>query len=65
MKIQLSPDWSEFLSVAAHGDPQLTEDLDVFVGTSQENAASLHRALVAVGVGEAAPSEPKEQKRRE
>lgn len=47
MKLQLNPDWTEFLSlliskrvrfvlvgghaVAAHGEPRLTEDLDVFV----------------------------------
>jgi hypothetical protein len=73
VKIQLSPDWSEFLSlliqngvrfvlvgghaVAAHAEPRLTEDLDVFVETSDENAARLRRALVAFGFGESAPSE--------
>lgn len=73
VKIQLSPDWSEFLSllirnevrfvvvgghaVAAHGEPRLTEDLDVFVETSPENAARLRRSLVAFGFGDAAPSE--------
>ena len=57
MKIQLSADWSEFLSllirnevrfvlvgghaVAAHGEPRLTEDLDVFVEASAANASSL------------------------
>ena len=61
MKIQLSPDWNEFLSlliskrvrfllvgghaVAAHGEPRLTEDLDVFVDPAQENAGRLREAL--------------------
>jgi hypothetical protein len=72
VKIQLSPDWSEFLSlliqngvrfvlvgghaVAAYGEPRLTEDLDVFVEASAENAARLRRALVAFGFGDAAPA---------
>jgi hypothetical protein len=71
VKIKLSRDWSEFLSllirhevrfvivgghaVAAHGEPRFTEDLDVFVEASATNAARLHRALVAFGFGDLAP----------
>jgi hypothetical protein len=73
VKIQLSADWSEFLSlligegarfllvgghaVAAHGEPRLTEDLDVFVEASAQNSARLRRALIAFGFGEQAPTE--------
>ena len=54
MKIELNRDWTEFLSalisrrvrflligahaVAGHGEPRLTEDLDVFVAPTLENA---------------------------
>lgn len=71
MKIELNPDWSEFLStltahrvrfllvgahaVAGHGEPRLTEDLDVFVEPSAENAQRLHGALVDFGFGAVAP----------
>ena len=62
MKIELNRDWSEFLSaliarrvkfvlvgghaVAGHGEPRLTEDLDVFVEPSEPNARRLREALV-------------------
>jgi hypothetical protein len=54
VKIELNQDWTEFLSalisrrvrfvivgghaVAGHGEPRLTEDLDVFVDRSFANA---------------------------
>jgi hypothetical protein len=54
VKIELSRDWTEFLSVliarrvrfllvgghavAGHGEPRLTEDLDVFVEPTAANA---------------------------
>ncbi len=73
MRIELNPDWSEFLrlllshhvrfmlvgghAVAGHGEPRLTEDLDVFVDVSEENAPRLRAALVEFGLGEAVPSE--------
>jgi hypothetical protein len=44
-------------AVAAHGEPRLTEDLDVLVEASRENAARLRQALVAFGFGELAPTE--------
>lgn len=72
MKIELSRDWNEFLSalisrnvkfvligghaVAVHGEPRLTEDLDVFAEPSPENAEKLRAALVDFGFGAAAPS---------
>jgi hypothetical protein len=72
VKIQLSPDWNEFLSlliskrvrfllvgghaVAAHGEPRLTEDLDVFVDPAQANAGRLREALLAFGFGASVPS---------
>jgi hypothetical protein len=65
VKLQLNPDWTEFLSlliskrvrfvlvgghaVAAHGEPRLTEDLDVFVNPTLANAARLRDALLAFG----------------
>jgi hypothetical protein len=79
VKIQLNPDWSEFLSllirngvrfvvvgghaVAAYGEPRLTEDLDVFVEASHANAARLRRSLVDFGFGDSAPSEAELAKR--
>lgn len=73
MRIELNPDWSEFLrlllshhvrfvlvgghAVAGHGEPRLTEDLDVFVDVSPSNAASIRAALVDFGLGDAAPTE--------
>ena len=72
MKLQLNPDWTEFLShliskrvrfllvgghaVAAHGEPRLTEDLDVFVDPTLANAARLREALSAFGFGNDLPS---------
>lgn len=72
MKLQLNPDWTEFLSllvskrvrfvlvgghaVAAHGEPRLTEDLDVFVDPTLANAVRLREALLAFGFGSQAPS---------
>ena len=71
MKIELNRDWSEFLAllishrvrfvlvgghaVAGHGEPRLTEDLDVFVEPARANAARLRAALVEFGFGDAAP----------
>lgn len=71
MKIELGRDWSEFLSalisrrvkfvlvgghaVAAHGEPRLTEDLDVFVEPSLENGERIKAALIDFGFGDAAP----------
>ena len=72
MKIELSRDWTEFLSalisrrvrfllvgghaVAGHGEPRLTEDLDVFVERSPANARRLRQALVDFGFGHVAPT---------
>ena len=72
MKIELSRDWTEFLSalisrrvrfmivgghaVAGHGEPRLTEDLDVFVERSPANARKLRQALVDFGFGNVAPT---------
>jgi len=72
VKIELNPDWSEFLrllishrvrfmivgghAVAGHGEPRLTEDLDVFVEVSAQNAVALHGALKAFGLGRSTPS---------
>lgn len=71
MKLQLNLDWTEFLSVliskrvrfvlvgghavAAHGEPRLTEDLDVFVEPTVANAARLREALLALGFGNEVP----------
>ncbi len=72
MKIELNRDWSEFLcaliarrvrfvmvgghAVAGHGEPRLTEDLDVFVEPTRANAARLRKALIDFGFGSAAPA---------
>jgi hypothetical protein len=72
VKIELNRDWSEFLSalisrhvrfvlvgghaVAGHGEPRLTEDLDVFVEPTPENAARLRDALCDFGFESVAPS---------
>jgi hypothetical protein len=72
VKIELNRDWTEFLSaliahrvrfvlvgghaVAGHGQPRLTEDLDVFVEPTVANARQLRAALVAFGFGAVAPS---------
>ncbi len=71
MKIELSRDWTEFLSalisrrvrfllvgghaVAGHGEPRLTEDLDVFVEPTVDNARRLRGALSDFGFGSVAP----------
>lgn len=63
--MEFHADWNEFLSllmrhgvrflivgghaVAAHGRPRYTEDLDVFVETTQANARRLGDALAAFG----------------
>ena len=67
MKIELNREWSESLSaliarrvrflligghaVAGHGQPRLTEDLDVFVEPTLANAERLRGALVDFGFG--------------
>ncbi len=72
MKIELSRDWTEFLSaliarrvrfvlvgghaVAGHGEPRLTEDLDVFVEPTIANARRLREALATFGFGKVAPT---------
>ncbi|HLK39414.1 MAG TPA: nucleotidyl transferase AbiEii/AbiGii toxin family protein [Polyangiaceae bacterium] len=71
MKIELSRDWTEFLSVliarrvrfvlvgghavAGHGEPRLTEDLDLFVEPTTANAKRLREALEDFGFGAVAP----------
>lgn len=71
MKIELNRDWTEFLcalisrrvrflvigghAVAGHGEPRLTEDLDVFVDRDARNAKRLRDALVDFGFGSVAP----------
>ena len=73
MKIELNRDWTEFLSalisrrvrfvivgghaVAGHGEPRLTEDLDVFVERSPVNARKIRQALVDFGFENVAPTE--------
>lgn len=72
MKIELNRDWSEFLSaliarrvrflligghaVAGHGQPRLTEDLDVFVEPTLVNAKRLRSALADFGFEAVAPA---------
>jgi len=72
VKIELSRDWTEFLSalishrvrfvivgghaVAGHGEPRLTEDLDVFVERSPTNARRIRDVLVSFGFGNVAPT---------
>ncbi len=72
MKIELNHDWTAFLSaliarrvrfvlvgghaVAGHGQPRLTEDLDVFVDPTPANARRLRDALVDFGFGAVAPA---------
>jgi len=72
VKVEFGRDWSEFLSllishrvrfvlvgghaVAAHGEPRLTEDLDVLVGPGVANARRLRAALVEFGFGALLPS---------
>jgi len=72
VKIDLGRDWTEFLcaliarrvkfvlvgghAVAGHGEPRLTEDLDVFVEPTAQNARRLREALGDFGFGAVAPS---------
>jgi hypothetical protein len=72
VKIDFNRDWTEFLcalisrrvrfvlvgghAVAGHGEPRLTEDLDVFVEPTLANARRLREALVEFGFGAVAPS---------
>jgi hypothetical protein len=72
VKIELNRDWTEFLSaligrrvrfllvgghaVAGHGQPRLTEDLDVFVEPELENARRLREALADFGFGAVSPA---------
>lgn len=69
----IPPDWKEFLSallsqntkflligahaLAFHVEGRLTEDLDVFVEPSPENAARVRRALESFGFGGLVPGE--------
>jgi hypothetical protein len=71
VKIELNRDWTEFLcllisrrvrflligghAVAGHGEPRLTEDLDVFVARDPANANRLREALMDFGFGSVAP----------
>jgi hypothetical protein len=71
VKIELNRDWTEFLcalisrhvrfvlvgghAVAGHGEPRLTEDLDVFVEPTLANARRLREALVDFGFEAVAP----------
>ena len=70
--MDLNRDWNEFLcaliarrvrfvvvgghAVAAHGEPRLTEDLDVFVEPTAANAGRLRAALADFGFGTSLPS---------
>jgi hypothetical protein len=72
VKIDFSRDWTEFLcaliarrvrfvlvgghAVAGHGEPRLTEDLDVFFQPTLANARRLRKALVDFGFSAVAPS---------
>jgi hypothetical protein len=71
VKIELNRDWTEFLcaligrrvrfvlvgghAVAGHGEPRLTEDLDLFLDPTLANARRLRSALVDFGFGSIAP----------
>jgi hypothetical protein len=71
VKIDLNRDWTEFLcalisrrvrfvlvgghAVAGHGEPRLTEDLDVFVEPTIANARRLREALIDFGFEAVAP----------
>jgi hypothetical protein len=68
----IPPDWKDFLqarrsqntkflligghALAYHAEARLTEDLDVFVEASPDNAARLRGALIEFGMGEEAPT---------
>jgi hypothetical protein len=43
-------------AVAAHGEPRLTEDLDVFAEPTEANAERLRAALIDFGFGSLAPA---------
>lgn len=74
-KLELSRDWKEFLgalisrnvkfllvgghAIAIHGNPRLTEDLDVFSEPTLENGNKLRAALVDFGFGSVAPTAEK------
>jgi hypothetical protein len=76
VKIQLNPDWTEFLSlliskrvrfvlvgaheVVAHGGPRLTEVLDVFVEPTLANAT---RACSSSSTRPATPTHPPQPQR--
>lgn len=69
----LNEDWRQFLlalistetrflligghAVAVHAEPRFTEDLDVFVEATADNARRLRLALVQFGFGSIAPPE--------
>lgn len=71
MKIEFGRDWSEFLrllishrvrfvligghAVAGHGEPRLTEDLDVLVEATLPNARRLRSAISEFGFGNTVP----------
>lgn len=71
MKIEIGRDWSEFLrlmisnhvrfvlvgghAVAGHGEPRLTEDLDILFEPTAKNAARLLAALEQFGFGDMLP----------
>ena len=68
----LSTDWSEFLgllisrraeflvvgghALSVHGKPRFTEDLDVWINATEQNADRVIDALVAFGFGDVAPT---------
>jgi len=72
VRVEFGRDWSEFLSllishrvrfvlvgghaVAGHGEPRLTEDLDVLIDRTRANARRLRTALVAFGFGDSLPT---------
>lgn len=72
VRIEFNQDWTEFLcaliarrvrflligghAVAAHAEPRLTEDLDVFVEPSHDNAIRLRAALADFGFESVAPT---------
>jgi hypothetical protein len=72
VKIELNRDWTEFLcvlisrrvrfflvgghAVAGHGEPRLTEDLDLFVEPTLANARRLRNALVDFGFEAVTPA---------
>jgi hypothetical protein len=71
VKIELNRDWTEFLcaliarrvrfvlvgghAVAGHGEPRLTEDLDVFAEPTLANGRRLRAALLDFGFGNGVP----------